>query len=376
VMTIPELSLCAPDGQKTCFACCPPIRPAGYEHIRYKTIIQRILRENTFSYNQEDRGLRPITGFSCWALGYLDKEYRRIGCLLHPVQNQGIDLRYRVDYGEKCRRESCPESETFSLLEERAKRFWLHLADGLDSFAYSSRKENPLFHMVGWGTPVLGLIPSVEGSRYGRETFFEAYPFFQRPYLPRPPVYPAKRLIDGNTVYLLKNRGFREAFEGFCHLLSSKLSAALEQPTSFLPRPLSGSPTVVSPGLPADGHLLPPPLPPPPSSAVALLRRTGTKGGEVPEMKDRFAPLTRSAGACAACGGGKVGVKEIAALPWVARNDDPESMAGSGHGEESREEPPVHRLPLDRDFLDYLRLFAVIDRIGFGRCRPPERFGR
>jgi len=74
----------------------------------------------------------------------------------------------------------------------------------------------------------------------------------------------------------------------------------------------------------------------------------------VPEMKDRFFPLD---------GGGKVGVKEIAALPWVARNDDPESMAGSSHGEESREEPPVHRLPLDRDFLDYLRLFAVIDRI-------------
>jgi len=80
-------------------------------------------------------------------------------------------------------------------------------------------------------------------------------------------------------------------------------------------------------------------------------------------MKDRFSPLTRSAGACAACGGGKVGVKEIAALPWVARNDDPVSMAGSGDCEVLRRRHPVHRLPLDRDFLDYLRLFAAIDRI-------------
>jgi hypothetical protein len=259
VMTIPELSLCAPDREKTCFACCPPIRPAGYEHIRYKTIIQRMLRENTFSYNQEDRGLRPITGFSCWALGYLDKEYRRIGCLLHPVQNQGIDLRYRVDYGQKCRRESCPESKFFFLLEERAKRFWLNLADGLDSFAYSSRKENLLFHMVGWGTHLLGLIPSAEEyGRYRKEDFLKEYPFFQPREPARVPVYLAKRLIGRENVHLLKKEAFRETFEG----LSSRLSSILKQ-----------------------------------------------------------------------------------------------------HSEKLYGDTFIHRLPLDRDFLDYLRLFALIDRI-------------
>jgi hypothetical protein len=280
VMTMPERTLCAPDMRKTCFACCPPIRPAGYEHIRHKPIIKRMLRENSLCFRKEDRGLSPITGFSCWALGYLDKEYRRIGCLLHPLKNKGMDLRYRVDYGEKCRRESCPESKTFSCLHEDAKSFWLRLARDLDSFAYSSREENPLFHMLGWGTHVLGLVAAMEGSvPHDRESFFEAYPFFQRPGVHRPPVYPAKRLIDRDTVRLLKNRGFREGFERFSHFLSSKLGEA------------------------------------------------------------------------------------IAAPQLDAHNDHGGSTTGAGHGEVSRLEHPVHRLPLDRDFLDYLRLFVGIQKI-------------
>jgi hypothetical protein len=108
---------------KNLFRLLPPIRPVGYEHIRHKNIIERMLRENTLAFNKEDRGLSPITGFSCWALGYLDEEYRRIGCLLHPFQNDGVDLRYRVDYGSKCCRESCPESKTFSDLDPCAKEF-------------------------------------------------------------------------------------------------------------------------------------------------------------------------------------------------------------------------------------------------------------
>lgn len=223
-MAMPNITLCAPDGQKTCFACCPPIRTPGYEHIQYKNMIKRMLRENTRCFNKEDRGLSPITGFSCWALGYLDKEYRRIGCLLHPVRNKGIDLRYRVDYGNKCCRESCLESKTFSLLGEDAKRFWLHLADDLDSFAYSSRKENLLFHILSWGSHLLGLIPAAEGyGRFKKQDFLEEYPFFQPHCSPKEPVYPAKRLIGLENVRLLKNRVFREHFESFSSLLCSRL---------------------------------------------------------------------------------------------------------------------------------------------------------
>jgi hypothetical protein len=220
-------TLCAPDEQKTCFACCPPIRPAAYEHIQHKSIIKRMLRENTLCFNKHDRGLLPITGFSCWALGYLDRRYGRIGCLLHPFQNDGVDLRYRVDYGSKCSRESCPESKIFSDLDEQAKIFWLHLADNLDSFAYSSREKNPLFALLGWGPHLLGLIPSMEGSGwYKKEDFFKAYPFFQPSGSPKAPAYPAKCLIGVDNVHLLKSEAFREEFESFSSFLCSRLKSS------------------------------------------------------------------------------------------------------------------------------------------------------
>ena len=40
-MTPMTVSLCFPDEEKSCFACCPPIRAAGYEHIEYKNFINR-----------------------------------------------------------------------------------------------------------------------------------------------------------------------------------------------------------------------------------------------------------------------------------------------------------------------------------------------
>lgn len=94
-----DSTLCVPDARRSCFACCPPIRPAGYEHIQYRNMVMRMLRENTRDFAAGGGGL--ITGFSCWALGYLDEDFRQVGCLLHPARNHGQDLRYRVGYEEK-----------------------------------------------------------------------------------------------------------------------------------------------------------------------------------------------------------------------------------------------------------------------------------
>ena len=96
-----EVTFCFPNQEKTCFACCPPIRPADYEHLEYKNIIERILRENTEGFRNRDEGIVQITGFSCWALGYIDGNHRLVGCLLHPAQNKGVDLRHRVGYEKK-----------------------------------------------------------------------------------------------------------------------------------------------------------------------------------------------------------------------------------------------------------------------------------
>jgi hypothetical protein len=218
-MLSPPPTLCFPDRQKSCFACCPPIRPAGYEHLQHKNINQRILRENTAAFASEERTLVPITGFSCWALGYLDENYRLVGCLLHPSQNDGLDLRYRVNYGIKCQRESCPEAQTFSELALPVKRFWLHLADGLDSFSYSSRRTNFLFRMIDWGTYLLNAISVTQSNRiHTTKSFLTVYPFFSTSLSPRAHAYLLNRLIKAENVDLLKSTVFRAEFE---HLATS-----------------------------------------------------------------------------------------------------------------------------------------------------------
>ena len=220
-----ESSLCCPDDQKTCFACCPPIRPAAYEHIEFKNMIKRVLRENTASIDRQDGTVIPIRGYSCWALGYLDRGHKLVGCLLHPAQNRGVDLRFRVDYGGKCSRETCQEAVVFSVLGEEEKTFWLHLADGLDSFSYSSRKANPLFALLGWGKHILSLIPQGAGGRtFTAPSFFTAYPFFSTPVAPKANAYLVNRLVERKDLHLLENDLFRKDFERLSARIAERLS--------------------------------------------------------------------------------------------------------------------------------------------------------
>lgn len=223
-------TLCFPDTEKSCFACCPPIRPAGYEHIQHKSIVKRILRENTLLFADKKEWISPITGFSCWALGYLDKRYRLVGCLLHPAQNGGADLRYRVDYGDKCRRETCPESNIFLDLGINERRFWIRLVDGLDSFAYSSNKNNPLFKMMGWGPEILRLVASHEDrNTFSKESFFRAYPFFSTKLHPRANAYLLNKLVRMENIALLKAESFRGRFKTFSAEISGRLRQTARQ---------------------------------------------------------------------------------------------------------------------------------------------------
>ena len=206
-------SLCFPDSSKSCFACCPPIRPAGYDHFDYQNIIRRSLLENSSQFNPEDKDIRPITGFSCWAMGYLDSEYRQPGCLLHPVQNNGVDLRYRIDYGTKCLRESCYEAKVFERLNEKQKNFWLRLADGMDSFAYSSRRKNILFNIIGWGDKVLATLADGESCRSMEKLqFLKIYPFFNCNILPKGYAYLLAYIVNESGIKFLKDPEFEKSF--------------------------------------------------------------------------------------------------------------------------------------------------------------------
>jgi len=169
---------------KTCFRCCPPIRPVDYDHVLYRSFIERELREHTYAVKERPPCLKPITGYTCWGLGYLDPDYRLVGCLLHPARNNGADLRHLIDYGNKCRLATCREAVHFQGLAGRHQTFWLGLCFDLDSFEYSSPGINPLFHVLLWGSQLLTAIAQKElPETAGDPLIFEKYPFLG---LPRP----------------------------------------------------------------------------------------------------------------------------------------------------------------------------------------------
>lgn len=176
------MDLCAPSGEFSCFACCPPIRPSGYDHLDYRSSIARELSDNRTRYLREGPRFWPIVGFTCWALGFLDPGGHRVGCLLHPSRNSGEDLRHLVDYGNKCRRETCLPSRTFDTMPVEHRRFWLQLVDGFDSFRYSSPRENPLFRILLWGTEVLGHLQSQAAANGWRaREILAQHPFVMAP---------------------------------------------------------------------------------------------------------------------------------------------------------------------------------------------------
>jgi hypothetical protein len=199
-------------------------------------MVKRILLENTRAFDPADDRIVPITGFSCWALGYLDpavpqdgcSRYGLIGCLLHPARNDGLDLRYRVDYGDKCKRESCQEAAVFDKLGADAQRFWLGLSTGLDAFAYSSRTLNPLFRVLGWGDEVLNRIGNRERGK-SLDTLWGSsrYPvMFDHDLNPRENAYLLTWLVQRRGVDLLKGEAFLRRFSAFSARMVSQLEAA------------------------------------------------------------------------------------------------------------------------------------------------------
>lgn len=154
-------SLCMPFDNTSCFRCCPPIRPPGYDHLFYVSSLKREFRENRERFYSGKTHRKPVVGFWCWALGYLDVNSGTVGCLLHPAQNRGVDLRFLTGYGIKCARELCYEALQFDKLSEESRLFWIELAGGLNSFYFSSPRANPLFHLLCWGPSVLELLKNV-----------------------------------------------------------------------------------------------------------------------------------------------------------------------------------------------------------------------
>ena len=107
--------LCQPDAGKSCGACCglynyvDSSREALTQRLRARTKRFRELvkspahiqsyAEATFAV--EDFNKRYEVIYCCEYLGFLDPDERTVGCLVHPMQNDGVDMRSVSFYGRE-----------------------------------------------------------------------------------------------------------------------------------------------------------------------------------------------------------------------------------------------------------------------------------
>lgn len=130
-----DLHLCQPDENKSCGACCGLYNYADSTRV---SLVER-LRSRTARFRAGVRGGEDLRWFSettclaedqakryeviycCEFLGFLDFQERRVGCLLHPKQNNGKDLRGASFYGrELCEGHFCPSYHYISHAEKLA----------------------------------------------------------------------------------------------------------------------------------------------------------------------------------------------------------------------------------------------------------------
>jgi len=167
-------SLCFPDDRKSCFYCCPPIRDPEADPLDNIEERRARLRRNRKALQENIARGREISGKSCWGLGFLDDEEKQAGCLLHPLRHNGRDLRYLTGYQFKCANALCREASVFAELNPDEQNFCLNLCRGMDSFAYSSRR-NPLMRLLAWETRMVRLI--IDDARENDKPFPTTYEF-------------------------------------------------------------------------------------------------------------------------------------------------------------------------------------------------------
>lgn len=125
--------LCQPDAGKSCGACCGLY---NYVDSSREALTQR-LSERTKRFNKLVKGPGDIERYAeatfavedfrkryeviycCEYLGFLDTEEKKVGCLVHPMQNNGIDMRTGSFYGQEvCAGHLCPSHHFIPLSQQ------------------------------------------------------------------------------------------------------------------------------------------------------------------------------------------------------------------------------------------------------------------
>ncbi len=130
-----DIHLCQPDPRKSCGACCGlyNYKDSSRESLEARLDARTTLFHDTVR-DRRDLGAfaKRITSiesmekryeviYCCEYLGFLDKEHRRVGCLLHPSMNRGVDMRDVSFYGrELCDGHFCPSYHYLAPWEQEA----------------------------------------------------------------------------------------------------------------------------------------------------------------------------------------------------------------------------------------------------------------
>jgi len=129
------IHLCQPDLCKSCGACCGLY---NYADSTRESLTGR-LRGRTRLFHETVKTPADLKAFSdtikkrepgeklyeviycCEYLGFLDSDEKSVGCLLHPLQNDGVDMRDVSFYGmEMCNGHFCPSYHFISREEKLA----------------------------------------------------------------------------------------------------------------------------------------------------------------------------------------------------------------------------------------------------------------
>ncbi|MDD5713265.1 MAG: hypothetical protein PHY31_10990 [Smithellaceae bacterium] len=135
------IHLCQPAGGKSCGACCGLY---NYADSSRDSLAARI-RARTRRFHAAVKGTNDLPSFAaitrecedqtkryeviycCEYLGFLDQGESRVGCLLHPLQNDGLDMRDVSFYGrELCDGHFCP---SYHYLTKEEKLSLIYIID-------------------------------------------------------------------------------------------------------------------------------------------------------------------------------------------------------------------------------------------------------
>ncbi len=138
-----RIHLCQPDTNKSCGACCGIYNYVGNTRdelaarFDYREKLMRKVRSGELSLEEyrdavrhrEDGRRIYKTIYTCEFAGWLDGDRKKVGCMIHPMQNDGNDMRDVSFYGrEICEGHFCP---SYQKLDENEARV---IVDTLDDW--------------------------------------------------------------------------------------------------------------------------------------------------------------------------------------------------------------------------------------------------